>query len=131
MRYGKTWKPAQISTVRTPTGFLAGVQLSTDILAILIDTIILSILRQVLACLGHSPTIGAAIVAIVDGMSCMRFLPILLLKIFTDTGLDVTNLGKSPQLHIKIFVDDEKLLRREMELDNDSSTYKITQPIDL
>jgi hypothetical protein len=59
----------------------------------------------------------------------------MLLKIFTDTGLEVTDLGKSrgksPQLRIEIFVDDEEPIRREMELDNHNSTYKIPQPIDL
>jgi hypothetical protein len=81
------------------------------------------------------PTVGASIVAIIDGMSCVRFPLTLLLKIFADTGLDVTNLGKSygksPQLHITIFVDNDKPLRREMELDSHDSTYKIPQAIDL
>jgi hypothetical protein len=49
--------------------------------------------------------------------------------------LDVTDLGKShgksPQLHIKIFVDDEKPLIREMELETHNSTYKISEPIDV
>jgi hypothetical protein len=84
---------------------------------------------------GPFPTVGASIVAIIDGVSCIRFPLTLLLKIFTDTGLDVTNLGKSygksPELHIKIYVDDEKPPRSEMELDNHDSNYKIPQPIDL
>jgi hypothetical protein len=84
---------------------------------------------------GPPSPIGASIVAIIDRMSCLRFQLTLILKIFPDPELDVTGLGKShgksPQLHIKIFVDDEKTPSRETELEKHNSTYKIPQPIDL
>jgi len=37
----------------------------------------------------------------------------------------------NPQLHIRIFIDGEEPLRREVELENHDSTYSIPQAIDL
>jgi len=82
---------------------------------------------------GTSSTMGASMVAIINGLS--RSCSILTLLLMIDAGLDVTDLGeshgKSPQLHIKIFIDDSKEPVKKMVLENHNSTHKIPQPFDL
>ena len=82
---------------------------------------------------GISFIMGASMVAIIDGMS--RLCSILTLLLMIDAGLDVTHLGeshgKSPQLHIKIFIDDSKEPLKKMALENHNSTHRIPQPFDL
>jgi len=82
---------------------------------------------------GISFIMGASMVAIINGMS--RSCSILTLLLMIDAGLDVIDLGKShgksPQLHIKIFIDDSKEPLKKMALENHNSTHRIPQPFDL
>ena len=84
---------------------------------------------------GTSSTMGASMVAIINGLSRSCSCSILTLLLMIDAGLDVTDLGeshgKSPQLHIKIFIDDSKEPVKKMALENHNSTHKIPQPFDL